>query len=227
MDVTIATPPSSHMHWLQHLGLPSDLSAHGRNSVRTLIVISCSSRGGSSVFSELLRTCDGLRHFRGEISPFLRQVGLAYPSNQLLSDELRRVDDKFFSTLEPYISWDIGHPCYHINDQVLETFISDIFGRLCLQWPAITWNFSEVTEWVQQALAQYPGDTFDYAESLSLFRSIIRQACNKHNLSAAYYDGVDSATIPEGPPENTFAKSHLLYPWYHGLVTMTPINRSF
>ncbi|NEE15208.1 sulfotransferase, partial [Streptomyces sp. SID7499] len=61
---------------------------HFRAKVRELVVVASSSRGGSSMLSELLRTSPHLLHLRGELNPLLRLVGLDHPHSGTGSDEL-------------------------------------------------------------------------------------------------------------------------------------------
>ena len=42
---------------------------------RDVVIVGSSSRGGSSIFAELLRRSPHLLHFRGETNPFLRLNG--------------------------------------------------------------------------------------------------------------------------------------------------------
>ena len=56
--------------------------------VGTVILVVSSSRGGSSVFAELLRRSEGFLHCRGEVTPFLRIVGLSFPDSGTQSDTL-------------------------------------------------------------------------------------------------------------------------------------------
>ena len=56
--------------------------------VREVILVASSSRGGSSMFTEMLRGLPGLLHFRGEINIFLLQACLTWPATGTGSDRL-------------------------------------------------------------------------------------------------------------------------------------------
>lgn len=57
-------------------------------AVRDVVVIVSSSRGGSSMFAEILRRSDALLHLTAEINPFLRLAGLDHPGAGTGSDAL-------------------------------------------------------------------------------------------------------------------------------------------
>src|SRR5437660_12935127 len=63
--------------------------AHFSAKVRDVVVLASSSRGGSSMLAEMLRASSSLVHLQAEINPFLRLVGLAFPTSGTNSDELR------------------------------------------------------------------------------------------------------------------------------------------
>lgn len=112
--------------------------------VREIVIIASSSRGGSSIFAEILRTSPELLHFKGEINPFLVLAGLSYPENGRSADTLQEQDAgshnseklKYFQQEMAYdigISREVNLTCSVLRNR----FIDDICWRLCAQWPEI------------------------------------------------------------------------------------------
>lgn len=105
--------------------------------VRDLVVVASSSRGGSSMLSELLRSSPHLLHLRGELNPLLRLVGLDHPHSGTGSDAL---DAAHWHGLPPWsralfeaeLSLDAGSPGTGV-----ENLAVDAAWRLVVQWPGL------------------------------------------------------------------------------------------
>ncbi|RME24807.1 MAG: sulfotransferase, partial [Deltaproteobacteria bacterium] len=69
----------------------------GLDRISEVIVLASSSRGGSSMFMELLRQHDGLIHLQAEFNPFLALVHRTWPDSGGDSDALDAADAR----LEP------------------------------------------------------------------------------------------------------------------------------
>jgi hypothetical protein len=123
-----------------------------RNRVRTLVLVASSSRGGSSMLTELLRASPRLLHLRGEINPFLRLAGLGYPESGTGSDALRAshvdgLDAARMCVLDHELSLDAGSVCDHLDHD--EPFILDTAWRFAVQWPSLDFDLDT---WVGTAL---------------------------------------------------------------------------
>jgi len=125
--------------------------------VRDVVLLSSSSRGGSSMFAELLRGCPGTLHFRGEINAFLHQAGLAWPRNGASSDSLDASHAAGASALlDLPLALDVGAPMGHwlapVGPVSPERFAGALAWRLAAQWPGLNPTIAEVRRWVDEAL---------------------------------------------------------------------------
>ncbi len=119
--------------------------------VRRLVVVSSSSRGGSSMLAELLRHSGSLLHLRAEFNPFLRLVGLGFPESGSGCDALderhvRDLDPRARQVLDHELAMDAGVPSELVDDD--ERFVLDAAWRFAIQWPGV--NF-DVATWVRTA----------------------------------------------------------------------------
>ncbi len=130
------------------------------SEVKEVVVIASSSRGGSSIFSEILRHSPELLHFKGEINPFLTLAGLSYPhsgrQSDLLDDTDGRPDNIYnINRFEQEMALDVGisHEV-DLNDPVmLNRFIHDLQWRLCVQWPELDLNLDTIANAISRTLA--------------------------------------------------------------------------
>lgn len=103
--------------------------------VRQVVVIGSSSRGGSSIFAEILRRTPQLLHLRAEINPFFVLHERAWPFRGD-SDALTPADADC-----PGLSLELAHDCGTAADELppdaVDTFAIDLAARLTLQWPDI------------------------------------------------------------------------------------------
>ncbi|WP_229715796.1 sulfotransferase [Mangrovihabitans endophyticus] len=106
--------------------------------VRRLVVVASSSRGGSSMVTELLRHCDALLHLRGEFNPFLRLAGLGFPdsgtgSDELTAEHVHALGEDGRRVLDAELALDAGRPAGAIADD--DEFALDAAWRFGIQWP--------------------------------------------------------------------------------------------
>lgn len=110
--------------------LRSARRAHGPTvplaSVRDVIVVVSASRGGSTLFGELLRRTPGLIHLRAEVNPLYALAGL-------YSGASRR------QVLEEELALDIGRPATRSSVVASERrrLVLDLSWRLAVQWPVV------------------------------------------------------------------------------------------
>lgn len=120
-------------------------------AVRDVVVVASSSRGGSSVFAEILRSTPELNHFQAEINPFLVIAGLTWPESGTGSDRLRAADASAAqrALLDLEMSQDIGRRAEGTVDR--DAFAWALTWRLCAQWPTEDFDLDRVRGWVDQA----------------------------------------------------------------------------
>lgn len=131
------------------------------NSVREVVVIASSSRGGSSIFTEVLRRSPELVHLKGEITPLLNLAGLGagesgYDSDQLGAEAAVLGNQVRLAILERELALDLGvnQPVDLRESAALARFRADLHWRLTCQWPelAIEADFFAVA--LDQTLAE-------------------------------------------------------------------------
>ena len=128
-------------------GLPAvDVARHARE----VILIASSSRGGSTIFAEMLRRSTVLMHFRAEINPQLRSFGCAGTEDDSVPG-----DHELPAGLGQALGADCGQPTDKLGtDQEVTAFAKEIAARLCLQWPEVDVSLSAVDESVRIVLAE-------------------------------------------------------------------------
>ncbi len=129
--------------------------------VREVVVIASSSRGGSSIFTEILRQSPDLIHFKGETNPMLAIAGLTYPASGRADDSLLASDAgphnrQKLSVLEREMALDVG-----VNEaQALSTaplrqrFMADLIFRITIQWPEIEVDQAFADECIEETFAE-------------------------------------------------------------------------
>lgn len=129
------------------LGLPSpDVCEHARE----VILVASSSRGGSTIFAEMLRRSPSLLHFRAEINPQLRALGCAGTEDDAVS-----ADHGVPTALSQALGADCGQPTDVLaNHDDISAFAQEIAARLCLQWPEVEVRLPPVIHAVHVVLAE-------------------------------------------------------------------------
>lgn len=123
--------------------------------VRQVVVIASSSRGGSSLLAEMLRSVPGLSHFPGEINPVLRLANLVVPCAPSHSDALGRADltPTALQEVDHELSAQCGTPALSlVAREDLDRFALHLACRLTMQWPGETFDFHEVRAWMDESL---------------------------------------------------------------------------
>lgn len=188
-----------------------------RENVRDVVVVASSSRGGSTMFAEILRFARGLLHFRAEINPFLRLSGLSYPFTRSGSDALAAIDledEDAARELDLQLSRDCGRPASRLTgEEDRDRFARDLAIRLTLQWPLLRFRREQVRGWLEESLEILRRDhgwrqgVFEDAQRFhAVFLSRVRE--EEPSVNPYYYDLRPSliaglcpgAPVPEGPP---------------------------
>jgi hypothetical protein len=123
--------------------------------VRRLVVIGSSSRGGSTIFAELLRQTDGLLHLRAEINPFLRLTDLCFPASGTSDRLVAAQAAPARVRLGELLFYETGHPVAGFRDaEGLWSFAVDLACRLTLQWPRSSFEPSTLLPAIEATLAR-------------------------------------------------------------------------
>ncbi len=188
-----------------------------RERVRTVVVIGSSSRGGSSIFAEILRRTPQLLHFHAEINPFFVLGGRAWPESGAGSDALtaaHAADPADMDALSEDLAFDCGTADDTLPDPAsVARFAVDLTARLTMQWPETAFALSDVRAALVATLATLeaehgwpPGRFVDAQLFHALFLARMRRAYPA--INPYYYDlsrdlvarHDPTAPLPGGPP---------------------------
>jgi hypothetical protein len=182
--------------------------------VRDVCVIVSSSRGGSSLFAELLRRNNRLLHFRGEINPFLRLAGLGFPDAGTDSDALSDYHASARGSLCRLLGADLGQPVSRFHGpEDRDRFASDLWMRLTLQWPCFSFEPESVRDWVfatLNELEQFHGWSPDeFLNVESFYIHFLRRVRSRYPVVNPYFydlppalvrESFPDVSVPQGPP---------------------------
>jgi len=201
------------------------------DSVRQVVLIASSSRSGSSMLTETLTRSSKFLCLPGEINPYLRLAGLAWPDSGT-SDGLapeacgagaRRV-------LQGHLALEVGTPAVGGGErQAGGEFDESLYRRLCLQWPFEEFGLGDVAGARAAALAEVRemrGRACDWETDLQLFHALFlkRIRAGRPSVNPFYYD-LDRALVrsifpelrvPTGPPSPVIIEEPpfiLVRPW--------------
>lgn len=187
-----------------------------RAAVRHVILISSSSRSGSSLLVQLLKRSSGFLHGCGEINPSLRLAGLAWPDTSSDSDALTSADaaSAGMAIFGAHLGSEVcreGEESAHAPAD--EAFGERLYRRIRLQWPLETIGLDEVQTAIRVALWMVEtraGRPCDWSRDLSFFHlMVLVQLRRTHPRINPYYYDIDASliceflpdlAIPSGPP---------------------------
>lgn len=165
-----------------------------RHKIRDVVVLASSSRGGSSVVSEILRHSRDLLHFRAEVNLFFVLSGHAFPDSGTGSDALGAAELTDPELLDRLLAFDMGrHGDGLPDDASIERFADELHWRLSAQWPEETFDVEQVHFWTRETLADLHRDhgwavgAFDDAQ---LFHTLLlcRVRSRHPAVNPWYYD---------------------------------------
>ncbi len=168
----------------------------GLDRVQQVMVLASSSRGGSSMFLELLRRHAGLINLQAEFNPFLGLVGRTWPDSGAASDALTAADadlpPEARALLERELLLDmmVGGTDVPLTDRVRQRLATDIAWRLCAQWPQLDIDADAVVDAVHASLAWVEAEHGrDPLDTTALHLQVLRRLRVRHPaLSPWRYD---------------------------------------
>ncbi len=220
--------------------LRAGLPAPDVRVAREVVVVASSSRGGSSIFAEVLRRSRALLHFRAEVNPQLRLYGCEGGDDDALAP-----GHPVPPGLGTALGADCGQPTDRLDDdEAITTFAREIAARLVLQWPDLDVAAPEVADDVRRVLAERwaaawaPGHFADASDFY--VRLLARFAARWPAFHPAAYD-VDRERVAGTGPAGAYCPGRLVeeppfvlpLPWRHPteaelrarpLVIKTPSN---
>lgn len=192
----------------------ANVSSGFLDSVREVVLIASSSRSGSSMLTEMLTRSSEFLCLPGEVNPYLRLAGLAWPDSgasdrlapEACSAEARRC-------LQEHLALEVGTPADCNDPRAESEFDESLYRRLCLQWPLEEFRLEEVAGARRAALAEVSrvlGRPCQWETDLQLFHALFLKRIHRSRPSVnAYYYDIDRALVrrvfpelrtPEGPP---------------------------
>ena len=223
------------------------------SQIREVVVIASSSRGGSSIFTEILRQSPELIHFRGEINPFLTLAGLTPPENGREDDGLDASDARQprLTALERELALDAGinRPGALSSPGLRRRFFRDLGWRIAMQWPQLEIDQDFLASQAQASLddlvSEHGWETGEFMDA-QLFHALflVRMRNRYPQINPHYYDlspdligshfqgveipwGPPAPLLIEEPPYVTIAPRHPVEATdltRHQLVIKTPSN---
>ncbi|MFI0484316.1 hypothetical protein ACH34T_27160 [Actinomadura sp. 9N215] len=159
-----------------------------RRSVRTLIFVASSFRGGSSFLAEILRHSSALLHFQGEMQPILKLAGWNYPENNADSDRIQQVTGDP-GLLEEELGSDVGFPINDWGSVDSERFAVDLLWRWIVQWPMEQISLEEAQAIATRVLNSINLDRSIPHKDLSIdiHCKILRELVDRHPMVDPYY----------------------------------------
>jgi hypothetical protein len=177
--------------------LHGDGPSVGLDEIRDVVVVASSSRGGSSMFMEMLRHAEGLLHLQAEINPFLVLAELSWPWSGSGSDRLdpSHLGEAAVRILQEELGREIGR---RIRSDVDRSRLArDLCWRLTVQWPRIDFQPDQVSAWVAEVLDEL-GDEGQDLEALHL--GLIRRVREHHDVVNPWFYDIDPRRIREAFP---------------------------
>ncbi|MBW3643555.1 MAG: sulfotransferase [Actinobacteria bacterium] len=164
-------------------------------AVREVIAVVSSSRGGSTLFGEILRRCGDLLHLRAEVNPLFVVAGLDGGDVGILAEELAA---------------EIGNPASVVGEEELDDLSLTIAWRLTAQWPELDVDPDEARRWGHEAAV----DLRKAPDGRELHLRVLAQARRRHpTINPYYYDlppQLVAERFPDAPPPSGPPGDHLV-----------------
>lgn len=236
------TDALAHLRALSAARPPADLS-----DVPEVICVMCSSRGGSSVFMEMLRHHPGLLHLHGEINPALATAGLLHPESGTGSDALdaTHATPQAQAIVHRALAQEAGHPVsWSDSIEAREAIATELHWRLSAQWPLTRFELNTIRAAVDQGLTS-PAHGEHGSPTQQFHARLLGAIRQTHPEVNPWYYDLDPKLVtewfpqtppPTGPPSSMVIEEPpfvLTGPWSHAdadararrpLVFKTPGN---
>lgn len=207
--------------------------------IKKVVIIGTSSRGGSSVFIEMLGQTPQLIKLRGEENGYLALNGYSFPFNKKNSDSLYKDDLNIGNRqlLEKDFLWDCGYPTANFRtDGDLEYNLTihamDLALRLPIQWPEIEdFDVSEIKRIVwdvkEELCNEFGWREGDYLDGDTYHLMLFKKMRQRWKSINPYYYDINLKKIgamfpevpaPAGPPGKFIIEEPpfiTLEPWHH------------
>jgi len=170
--------------------------------IREVVVVASSSRGGSSMFMEMLRHSEGLLHLQAEINPFLVLAERAWPHNGTGSDRLgpEHLTSDAREILSAELGREIGRRARGVLDR--DRLSRDLGWRLSVQWPRLTFTQAQVRVWVDAVLAEMAWDGRSEGLDLEwLHLSLIRHIREVYPQVDPWFYDIEPQQVAEAFPD--------------------------
>ena len=226
--------------------LRNDIPVVDLDQVRDVVLIASSSRGGSSMFTEMLRHSTGLLHLQAELNPFLVLAGLGWPHSGMNSDRLN--EENLGPAAREILAAELGRELGRRSVGPIDRtrLARDLCWRLTVQWPGIDCSLSKIRGWVDEVLHELSPDPLGENLDLeALHLGLIRRIRREHPVVNPWFYDIDPRRVratfpdipePQGPPSDAIIEEPpfiLAGPWLGAsardvaerpLVIKTPSN---
>ena len=217
------------------------------DSIQDVVFVQCSSRGGSSVFMEMLRHSQSFHHLSGEIGPALALAGLTFPHSQTGSDALsaEHATEDARRIIHNALRSDIGNPMLvQALPPGADNLARTLSWRLKAQWPLLGVSEHAIRDAVSYALTD-PLKGHDFSTNQRFQAALLQRLRESQSAYNPWYYDLDPnlvrAVFPDvpqakGPPSSAIIEEPpfvLSGPWRHTptaelssrpLILKTPSN---
>ena len=177
------------------------------SAVKTVVVVVCSPRSGSSLLASIFRRTDQLLNFQGAITPFLGLANLRYPESGD-SDALtvEQLPTAIANNLPLYLGQECGTLSESLPDQQSkDQFAVDLAIRLCMQWPMIDFDVENVRQAMLEALESLVSELGwkeGAFEDVELFHAVfLKYLCRVYPQVNPYLYDIDKDLIARFMPD--------------------------
>ena len=215
------------------------------DKIRDVVVVASSSRGGSSMFMEMLRHSSGMLHLQAEINPFLVLAERTWPHSGADSDYLdeSHLDAQTRDIIEEELGRELGSR--QLGEIDRERLARDLCWRLTVQWPRIDFDLTAIQTWVDEVLNVQGVSLAEELDLESLHLGLIHRLRSVYPQVNPWFYDIDPRRVraafpdldePEGPPGDVLLEEPpfiLASPWtssdgvdvsHRPLVIKTPSN---
>lgn len=185
-------------------------------AVRDLVVVCSSSRGGSSLFGEVLRRSPDLLTFSAEINPHvtISTLGSGGGCDVVADPAPFAGEGGGLQTLRVELGNDLGRPGRDVD---IDAFSRHVAWRLTMQWPGEQIDAGEVAGWVDDVLAAQP-DADPMTDRAAFALALLRRVQGAHPAVNPYRYDIPDPEVAAAFPEAAIAQGPTAEP----VVEMAP-----